>query len=109
MISYHMYKLLRIIPPYPQSIPAEKACRKSRLKKDRFDFLLRTAIDNDYIFYAARKNPDKPLLYLNEIGVLAVEEFKGKHSAAQKSTIPLIISGLSLFASIAAIVISYIW
>ena len=108
MISYHMYKLLRSIPPYPQSIPLNKTYRKSHLRKDRFEFLLRTAMEDDYVFYAARKNPDSPSLYLTESGVLTVEEFKDKHAAARKSTIALIISGLSLLASIAAIVISYL-
>lgn len=108
MISYQMYKLLRSMPLYPDAISPDKAFRKTHLKKDRFDFLVRKAIDDDYIFYFGRNHPESPLLFLTETGVLAVEEFKGKHTAAKKSTIALIISGLSLLASIAAIVISYL-
>ena len=108
MISYQMYKLLRSVTLYPEGISPDKVFRKAHLKKDRFDFLLQKAIEDDCIFYFGRNHPDSPLLYLTEIGVLAVEEFKGKHTSAQKSTIALIISGLSLLASIAAIVISYL-
>ena len=108
MISYQMYKLLRSVPLYPDGIPPDKAFKRAHLKKDRFDFLVRKAIDDDYIFYFGRNHPESPLLFLTETGVLAVEEFKGKHTAAKKSTIALIISGLSLLASIAAIVISYL-
>ena len=108
MISYQMYKLLRSVPLYPEGISPDKVFRKTHLKKDRFDFLVKKAIDDDYIFFFGRNHPDSPLLFLTETGVLAVEEFKGKHTAAQKSTIALIISGLSLLASIAAIVISYL-
>lgn len=109
MISSQMYKLLRSVPLYPDGIPPDKAFKRAHLKKDRFDFLVRKAIDDDYIFYFGRNHPESPLLFLTETGVLAVEEFKGKHTAAKKSTIALIISGLSLLASITAIVISYIW
>lgn len=108
MISYDMYKLIRSIPLYPGAISPDKVFKKARLKKERFDFLIQKAIDDDYIFYFGRNHPNTPLLYLTETGVLAVEEYRSKHTAAKKSTIALIISGLSLLASIVAIVISYV-
>ena len=76
MISYQMYKLLRSMPLYPDAISPDKAFRKTHLKKDRFDFLVRKAIDDDYIFYFGRNHPESPLLFLTETGVLAVEDSK---------------------------------
>ena len=111
MISKNMYRVLKRIPQYPETVSLAQLQqdRKIRLNLSLLSSIIEDALDCHYIITKRRTATDNITtlqLYISECGQVAIEEYCDHHTASVKSTWALIVSGLSLLSSIVAIIIS---
>lgn len=106
MISKEMYCFLK----QTQRAPRKSEFREiiwNQIDKNVLKGIIREALELGYIY---TNTPDKSIevqwWHLTEKGACAVQEYKHKYLASKKSTIALVLSGLSLLASIVAIIVS---
>ena len=111
MISKNTYQVLKRIPQYPDTVALIdlQKDKKIKLNISQLAFILEDAMECNYITPKNRSaNSDITNLkfFINECGQIELEEYKDRFASSSKSTWALVISGLSLLASIAAIIVS---
>lgn len=105
MISKDMYKFLKEVPQYPESETLishlNKHPKKVNLNKALFDEAMKKEhINFEWHISMVHQDKENVPFYINESGKIAIEEYKRGNGASIKSTWALIISILSLIASI---------
>ncbi|MBE6754436.1 MAG: hypothetical protein E7559_08850 [Ruminococcaceae bacterium] len=109
MISKDMYRALKEIPRSTEKTTLPKLVEKRIMKTELLWDLIEEAINCNYISYSAR-NPHNDIykmsFSLSELGQIEMEEYRRKVFSAVKSTLAVIISGISLIVSIVAIFVS---
>ena len=109
MISKRMNKLLKKIPHSPKTTTLQELSRKKIMDINLLVDLLEDAIGCHYVAYASR-NPyndiSKSKICLTEAGQIVIEEYAEQRGASVKATWALVISALSVIASVVAIVVS---
>ena len=107
MISKDMYNVLKRIPRAPKKTAYFKLVETKRIDTDLLFDMLEEAIKQRYIIFAEKQEYNFIALSdvcLTESGKIAMEEYKHKNNSSKKATWALIISALSLVASIIAII-----
>ena len=106
MISKDMYRLLRILPRWPSNKSFEEL--EGFIRRDDFvSFGLLMNAKERGLVNCNGKEEDKTIgFYLTEEGKEAVDEYARQRRSDRKATWALIIAGLSMAASIAAVIVA---
>lgn len=107
MISKDMYNVLKRIPRSPQKTTYLKLLETKKYDNNVLWDMLEEAINNRYIAYIDNEEyymVTTSVFCITEAGKIAIEEYRHKDNSSKKSTWALIISALSLIASIIAII-----
>lgn len=106
MISKDMYKFLKAAPRYPKRVTFNEVMKNKHWDAVLFRSLLKEAMECQYIQYNGHQ-PITSLIHSNmpysisELGQIELEEYKRGSGASIRSTLALIISGLSFLVSVA--------
>lgn len=112
MISKAMYKVLKNIPRFPKDTNSLNLIAKNTLEVNLLFEILQDALNCKYIIYTQSHNHtsyytlENSSFGLTESGQLQIEEYKNRRGSSRKSTLAIIISGLSFLASVIAIIVS---
>lgn len=110
MISKDMYKFLKAAPRYPQKAAFIDLQKKHKWEINLYHALLEEAIDSHYIQFNSHQPRSLTNILtvqysISEAGQIELEEYKKGKGSSIKSTVALIISGLSLIISAAPYII----
>ena len=106
MISREMYRLLRKLPRWPSNKTFEELDKVIR-RDDLVSFgLLMNAKERGLVGCNGKEEDKTRGFYLTEEGKEAIDEHKRQMRSDRKATWALIIAGLSLLASVAAVIVA---
>ena len=108
MISKEMYRFLKRLPRWPRNKSIPEIEKTPFMDKYLRLGLMIEAKQRNLIGCNGKEEDNSAGFYLAESGQEAIEEYKRQIGADRKATWALIISALSLLASVAAIIISCI-
>ena len=98
MISKDMYRLLKTIPHYPESITLSELQKLTKIAPCTISVLLDNGISTGLIRYASR-NPYNSVathpVSLTEDGQIEIEEYRRTSNSSTKATWAIIISAIS--------------
>ncbi len=109
MISENMNAILKRFPHSPKTTTLNELRKCVDIDVNEMSSILEDALRREYVAYAS-PNPYKSVsqsqLRLTEAGQIEIEEYKRTSCSSVKATWAIIISALSLIASVVAIVLS---
>lgn len=108
MISKDMYNVLKRIPRSPQKTSYLKLLKTKKFNADLLSDMLQEALIKKYLIFTEQEEYymiTTSIFCITEAGIVAMEEYKHKSNSSKKATWALIISALSLIASIIAIIL----
>lgn len=108
MISKNTYRVLKAIPLHPETITLNQLHQAQSILNKSINIsllvsIIENGLDNKFIgckHWTPGADIHNLKLFRTEDGQIALEEYKRNCSASFKSTLALIVSGFSLWASI---------